>query len=377
MAKRQLITNPFSVVSYLGKDYFCDRASETSNLQESLYNGRNITLISPRKIGKTGLIHHLFDSISPKEAYCFYVDIYATKCLEDFTKTFAEAVLSKQLQSFSVRAWNEITRFFASLRPTITTDPITGLPQCTVDIKPQTEEVSLKQLFSYMENAAMPCYVAIDEFQTIADYTDCKMEALLRSYIQQLQNVHFIFAGSKKHLMTQIFTSANRPFFQSTQMMYITTIDESKYYPFALRHLLDHKQNISKEAFHELYQMLNGHTWYMQFMLNRLYQDGQKEIDHITIVRVLYSVLFENAPSYQTYCKLITQKQLAVLHAIAQEKTVTSYNSSDFLNKYSLGAASTVTSAVKALIDKELLFEDNGEYSVYDRFFGIWLSKES
>ncbi len=374
MAKKQVITNPFSVVSYLGKEYFCDRESESAKLIGALQNGRNITLISPRKIGKTGLIHHVFGSISPQEAYFFYVDIYATRCLEEFTKTLAEAVLSQQLRSFSARVWKEIARFFTSLRPTITADPITGIPQCTVDIQPQTEELTLQQLFLYLEKASLPCYVAIDEFQAIADYSDCNMEAMLRSHIQKLTNVHFIFAGSKKHIMMQMFASPNRPFFQSTQMMYITTIDEASYYPFALRHLSGHKQSISENTFHELYTLLSGHTWYMQFMLNRLYQDGTKEIDHLTIMRVLHTLLQENAPSYQTYCQLITPKQLAVLQAIAHEKTVKLYNSNEFLSKYNLGAASSVSSAIQALTDKELLFEENGEYSVYDRFFGIWLA---
>lgn len=376
MAQKIRVTNPFSVTSYLGPEYFCDRQTESKDLRDALYNSRNITLISPRKIGKTGLVQHVFQSISPKEAYCFYVDIYDTTNLTTFTKTLAESVLSRQLASFTARAWEEVSRFFASLRPTITTDPLTGMPQCSVDIKPQNEEISLAQVFAYMEKANLPCYVAIDEFQTVADYKDCKMEALLRKYIQKLTNVHFIFAGSKKHVMMQMFTAPNRPFFQSTQMLYIDCIEEDAYYEFASRHLAANKQNISLDVFHELYTILSGHTWYMQYMLNRLYQDSAKDITREVAFNILRTILQENAPSYQTYCRLITSKQKEILSAVAKEGRVKSYNSTDFLRKYSLGAASTVTTAVHALVDKELLYEENNEYSVYDRFFGLWL-KES
>jgi len=371
------VTNPFSVTSYLGPNYFCDRQTESQSIKDALSNNRNVTLISLRKIGKTGLIQHVFNSISSKEAYCFYVDVYDTTNLSTFTKALAEAVLSRQVTSFSTRAWEEITRFFSSLRPTITTDPLTGMPQCSVDIKPQTEEASLAQVFAYMEKANLPCYVAIDEFQTVADYKDCKMEALLRKYIQKLTNVHFVFAGSKKHVMMQMFTSPNRPFFQSTQMMYIDCINEDAYFEFASRHLASHKQSISSEVFHELYTMLCGHTWYVQFLLNRLYQDGTKEITREVMLHVMRNILMENTPSYQTYCKLITSKQKDVLSAVAKEGSIKAYNSSEFLLKHSLGAASTVTTAVHALMDKELLYEENDEYSVYDRFFGLWLKENS
>ena len=122
MKSKNQVQNPFSVTSYLGSDYFCDREDETKILRDALSNGRNITLISPRKIGKTGLIHHFFHSIPTQEAACFYVDIYKSRSLSDFTKTFAEAVLTRQITPFSKRIWNKIMQTFASLRPVFSVD---------------------------------------------------------------------------------------------------------------------------------------------------------------------------------------------------------------------------------------------------------------
>ncbi len=371
-----IVTNPFSLSCYLGPAYFCDRQKETMMLRDALYNMRNVTLISPRKIGKTGLIQHTFQSVSSKEAFCFYVDIYDTTCLADFTKRFAEALLTRKLTSFSTRIMEEIGRVFSSLRPVFSTDPLTGMPQCMVDIKPQQEEATLLSLFDYLEKAKLPCYVAIDEFQTIADYTDCRMEAVLRSHIQHMHNTHFIFSGSNKHTMSQMFCSANRPFYQSTQIMSIDVIDKSVYYEFALAHFASHRQHISQEAFSTLYDLVSGHTWYVQALLARLYQEGIKEIDDKAVYRVLGSILLENTSVYQTYCQLITTKQKSLLQAIAKERGVKEFNNATFLQKYRLGSASTVRSALLSLLDKELVFEENRVYYVYDRFFGIWLSKE-
>ena len=151
MKGKNQVHNPFSVTSYLGSDYFCDREDETKKLQDALSNCRNITLISPRKIGKTGLVHHFFHCIPTQEAACFYVDIYKTRSLSDFAKTFAEAILTRQISPFSTRIWKKIVQTFASLRPVFSIDPVTGQPQCRVDLQPQNEEATLRQLFEYLE----------------------------------------------------------------------------------------------------------------------------------------------------------------------------------------------------------------------------------
>lgn len=376
MKSKTTVSNPFSVTSYMGAEYFCDRVEETKELTEALKNGRNITLISPRRIGKTGLIHHFFQSLNPEEVQCFYVDLFSTSNLQEFTKLFAQEVLTQRITPFSEQVWSEITHFFGSLRPVFGADPISGAPQCMIDIQPQREEWTLQQVFTYLEESPVPCYVAFDEFQTIAEYKDVKMEALLRTYIQQLHNVHFIFAGSKKHIMTEMFASAKRPFYRSTQTMHIHAIDEEQYYLFASKHLASHGQHMSEEVFDQLYTLVDGYTWNIQNLLNRLYQSGIEQIDYQTVVTVLHQILQEEAPSYQMICRLITDRQLQVLRAVAQEGIVKEPGSNVFLQKYRLGAYSTVRSAIINLIEKELIYQrDDGGYMVYEQFFALWLKK--
>lgn len=370
------ISNPFSVSAYMGPEYFCDRADETQQLADALSNGRNVTLISPRRVGKTGLIKHLFQSLNSKEVQCFYIDLFSTSNMQEFTKLFVQEVLTQRVTPFSERVWSEITHFFGALRPVFGADPISGMPQCMIDIQPQREEWTLQQVFAYLEKSETPCYVALDEFQTIAEYKDVKMEALLRTYIQQLHNVHFIFAGSKKHIMTEMFATAKRPFYRSTQMMHINVIDEDKYYAFAAKHLSANGQHISEDIFHELYTLVDGYTWNIQSLLNRLYQSGIEQIDYNTVLLTLNQILQEEMPSYQMICRLITDRQLQVLRAIAKEGFVKEPGSNVFLQKHQLGAYSTVRSALLNLAEKELVYQqDDGSYRVYEKFFGLWLKQ--
>lgn len=376
MATKETVFNPFSIASYAGPEYFCDREEETNELTGALANGRNVTLISPRRVGKTGLIHHFFRSLNPKEVQCYYVDLYSTSNLQEFTKLFAQEVLTKRITPFSEQVWSEITHFFGALRPVFSADPISGMPQCTIDIQPQREEWTLQQIFAYLEKFATPCYVAFDEFQTIAEYPDVKMEALLRTYIQQLHNVHFIFSGSKKHIMAEMFSSPKRPFYRSTQMMHIDVIDEQVYYAFAAKHLSAHGQHMDEDTFHDLYTLVDGYTWNIQSLLNRLYQSGVEKIDYNRVLMTLNQILQEEMPSYQMICRLVTDRQLKVLRAVAKEGMVKEPGSNVFLQKHQLGAYSTVRSAVQNLMEKELLYQnDDGAYVVYEKFFALWLKQ--
>ena len=202
------------------------------------------------------------------------------------------------------------------------------------------------------------------------------MEALLRTYIQQLHNVHFIFSGSKKHIMTEMFSSAKRPFYRSTQMMHIDIIDEKMYYAFAAKHLSSHGQHMDESTFHDLYTLVDGYTWNIQSLLNRLYQSGVEQIDYNTVLMTLNQILLEEAPSYQMICRLVTDRQLQVLRAIGKEGVVKEPGSNAFLQKHQLGAYSTVRSAIQNLMEKELLYQnDDGTYVVYEKFFALWLKQ--
>ena len=88
------MNNPFVTNGYAGAEYFCDRVEETASLRELLLNENNVALISPRRLGKTDLIWHVFDDEEiSRDYHCFVVDIYATKSLSDFVNMLGKAVM--------------------------------------------------------------------------------------------------------------------------------------------------------------------------------------------------------------------------------------------------------------------------------------------
>ncbi|MDR2651340.1 MAG: AAA family ATPase, partial [Prevotellaceae bacterium] len=188
---KQMHINPFLLKGYESPEYFCNRTAETEKLINALHNGRNITLISPRRMGKTGLIHHVFNLLNKtKGITCIYIDIYHTNSLSDFVKSFANAVIGS-VNTKSQRVRSKIFWFFKSIRPVLAVDNVSGIPKLTIDFAPSQTEESLKEIFDYLSKSGKKCFVAIDEFQQITNYGDQGVEALLRSYIQELNNVNF------------------------------------------------------------------------------------------------------------------------------------------------------------------------------------------
>lgn len=366
--------NPFLLTGYVSPDYFCDRERETQKLISALQNGRNVTLISPRRMGKTGLIRHIFHQMeADKQAKCYYVDLYKTDSLASLVEQLASVVLGS-LDTTEAKIIKQVTTLFKSLRPLLSFDSLTGVPTFMVDVKPELAEHSLAEIFSYMEQSGQLCVIAMDEFQTIVDYGEKNVEALLRSHVQHLTSVHFIFSGSQRHVLENRFASANRPFYQSTQILNLYEIQESSYYQFAKEKLEAHHQQIPTDVFNDLYQRLAGHTWYIQMVMNRLYENGQKQITKSLVNKVLNDIIDENEATFQTFMRLITPAQARLLKAIAKEGTVQQALGSSFISKHHLGATSTVRSAIQSLVEKELVLNCQGDYQVYDRFFSLWLN---
>ena len=368
--------NPFLVTGYHSPEYFCDRRQETETMIQALYNGRNVTLIAPRRMGKTGLVKHVFYKLREQEPdiVTFYMDIYSTQALGDFIRLFASTVLGR-LDSVPQKALGRVGKFIKSCRPVFTFDELTGQPKVTIDIVPSSEEATLREIFDYLRSSEKRCYIAIDEFQQIAEYPEKGAEALLRSYIQFVPNINFIFAGSKQHIMQQMFHSAKRPFYQSTQTQVIDRIARDDYYRFAADFFTRQGRKLAEETFGYLYDAFDGHTWYIQTLLNRLYgYAGNPDIGMVDYA--IGEVVAESTYTYENLLAAYPASNIRLLKAIAKAGCVREINSGDFITEYRLRAASSVNSALKRLIDREMVYKTADGYIVYDRFMAIWLRQQ-
>lgn len=368
--------NPFLITGYHSPEYFCDREEEAGKIINALHNERNLMLVAPRRMGKTGLIKHTFYKLREQQPdiITLYLDIYSTQNLHEFVQVFASTVLGS-LDSTPQKTMKRIGKFIKSCRPIFTFDELTGQPEISIDITPTKEEATLGEIFDYLRSSDKRCYIAIDEFQQITEYPQKGVEALLRSHVQFSPNVHFIFAGSQQHIMQEMFLSAKRPFYQSTQTLSINCIEKEKYYTFAALFFAKDDRHLDEKIFSQIYNEFEGHTWYIQSVLNRLYGFPDNP-DQDKINYAIRNIISENEYGYQNLLAAYPSGAVRLLKAIAQERIVKKINAGSFIAKYKLKATSSVNTALNSLVKKEMVYKTKNGYIIYDRFFAIWLRQQ-
>lgn len=370
--------NPFLIRGYLDKEHFCDREAETRELLRLLRNGNDVVLEAPRRIGKSGLIHHCFAQAELKDYNIFYVDIYSTSNLADFVAMLGTEIADK-LKSKGKKALQRFWDVVMSLRAGISFDPM-GEASLNIQVGDINESrVTLKEIFDYLGTADRPCIIAIDEFQQIMEYPEKNTEALLRTYIQKCNNAHFIFSGSHRHMMTQMFLSPSRPFYQSASHMPLGCIAPEVYTQFAQGLFAKGERKIEEEAVLAVYQEAEGLTWYMQRMLNELYSltpvGSTCSADYLPIA--LGNILDTYEHTYTDLLRLLSSRQKALLLAIAREGKVANAQSSAFIKRYKLTSASSVQSGLRTLMEKAYITEEGGRYYLYDLFLQRWIERRN
>ncbi len=373
------VLNPFVVGKYVSAKYFCDREKETEFFIKQIRNGRNVVLISPRRMGKTGLIQHCFSQSEIKENYyTFFVDIYATTSLAELVYILSKAIYEELKPRQTV--WKE--RFFQiirSLRVGFKMDATTGEIGLDIGLGDiQTPQTTLEEIFEYLESADRPCVVAIDEFQQIGTYEEKNVEAMLRTKIQQCRQTQFVFSGSKRHTMSNMFHSASKPFYQSAISMDLNPIPLLTYTNFAKEKFEEYGKHVSERLVEDVYTRFNGCTWFVQMMMNELFA-LTKENDTCDVDRTdeaWHNVIYMQKGSYMDLLSHIAPKQKLLLQAIAKEGVVHGITSSAFIKKYKLPSASSVQSALKLLLKNDIVTHDNGVYRIYDYFLAEWLKSE-
>jgi AAA+ ATPase superfamily predicted ATPase len=364
--------NPFIISGYLSPEYFCDREEETARMLNAIENGRHITLFSPRRMGKTGLIRHLFYKAGKKNDFTpVYLDIMATTSLREFCEVFGKGVLTAIGKNEALM--KKILKRLSALRLKLTIDHLTGEPALSLDVNNAREaEKSLDTIFRYIAVQPYRIAIAIDEFQQIMNYPEKNLDAILRTHLQTVNNVCIIFSGSRKHILTGIFSSPDRPFYNITEMMEIGEIDTDVYKVFIQEKFSKGSISISAPALERIIEITGLHTFYVQCFCNRLYSEHRK-IETENVDRTLIAILSENEPVYASYLNLLTVTQYRVLKAIAQNGGIENPLSKEFISKYDLGAASTVSQAIKSLSDKEFVFFSKNSYRLNDVFLGQWI----
>ena len=369
------LSNPFVIGKYVDKAYFCDREKESKLLVHHIVNGRHVTVMSERRLGKTGLVEHVFTNHLPDDYETFLIDIYTCKNLREMVYMLASEVFKKIAKRQPLL--EKLLSVVRSLKATLSHNNVTGQPEFGFGLGEITRpEITLDEILSYLESYDKICVVAIDEFQKIASFEEGNVEALLRTKIQHLKKTQFVFAGSERHLMEGIFNDPARPFYNSVVFMQLMPIDRDEYVRFCQRLFSLYDKSVSEALVARLYDCFQGITWYLQLSMNEAFTMAERGgyVGEDAYIQILNHMVDSKRFTFEDRLASLTEKQKTVLLAIAAEfpKELT-LTSQEFIEKYNLKTASSVQTAVKGLTEKGILSDNHGTKRPTDLLFMLWL----
>ena len=262
----------------------------------------------------------------------------------------------------------------ASLRPRLTVDPLTGEPAVELKVETASEiKTGLENIIRLISEIKQDIVFMFDEFQQIGKYPEMNTEAILRSVIQSYPVIPFIFSGSSKHMLEKMFMSAGSPFYQSSELMYLDRVPENEYFTFIEEKFHNAGREIDDAAIMKIFQWTRLHTYYVQYVCSLLFEQGTARTGEAEVNGILLRIMTDFEPQYINYRNLLPQHQFRLLKAIASEDSVDQPTAGSFISRYDLTSASSVTTSLKSLEEKEMIVSDRERWQVYDVFFSRWL----
>ena len=371
------IVNPFIVSGRIPDRYFCDRQTESEMLIRFVGSQEHVVLMSQRRMGKTKLVEHCFDKKEfSKEYTVVSVDILHTSSFREFVQVLGTAVFNT-LATRSSRMMKLFTSTLLSLQASFGYDPVQNTPTFDIRLGDITRpDYTLGEIFSYIEKSDRRCVIVIDEFQQITKYSEKNVEALLRSHIQNMNNATFVFSGSQRRLMEEMFFSEKRPFFMSARTIGLLPIGRDIYTNFAVDNFQQAGKGIEEEAVHLAYDTFLGVTLYVQRIMKDAFNitPHGNVCDVDTVRRLIDGYVMECDSRLREQLSFITEAQKELLYAINNESSpVKNITSASFVNYHRMKSPSSVQSAARKLLEYDMITKSEGKYSIADPLLAIWL----
>ena len=373
--------NPFQYGGVVSGKSFCNRTRETADLRRAVENAEKLFVYSERRLGKTSLIRKVLAELPEEEYLTVYIDLWPTDGETSFVLACAKA-FSEAMATNTDKLLHTAKTFFSRLVPAVTVNdegkPIVtfGFDQKRPDV-PLLEEV-LSMPAKAAEKEGKRVVVVFDEFQQILEYESDVVERLLRSTIQHQSDVAYIFCGSRKHLIRQMFMDSQRPMYRSGSHYPLGLIAEEHWQKFIAEKFNGTGKRISAKVITALYRLTEGHPFYTQHLCHPLWELCEEggEVTSEMIDQATGLLLDRESYAFMNLWDSLSRNPRRFLRGVAAEGPGVQVFASGFLRKYQLGSSSNVQRAVELLLKKDIIDKEEGSVVIPDRFFRLWINSK-
>jgi hypothetical protein len=373
------MANPFLYGGIVTGDNFADREKEIDQLVKDLISGQNILLYSPRRYGKTSLIMKVLETLQKKEVITSFIDLYGCISISALIDKIIEKTVVPE-QGTLQKIGDFLSEKFSNLRPELTLNPDGSI---SVSLKKEAQVTGEQKVLSQVIDAPqklaevkkLPVVVVFDEFQEISSMDGLNVEKIMRSHFQHHKNVTYVFSGSKKHVMDEIFGSERRPFYRFAKPFPLGKIPREDFSKFIYIKFNETGISIGSSIVQAILTFTDGHPYFTQQLCHEIWniaidkkkvgkKDLEKAVDALVRIHSDYFIKIWDSLA-------LTQRKL--LLALAKEGRVSNIYSNTFIEKYNLVSASHVGKALEYFEKEGIVEKTNGTYQTSDIFLNEWV----
>ena len=365
--------NPFKYGCVVSGENFCERPELAEKLAGFVRSGQNVVIQGERRMGKTSLVRETIGRM--RGIRLVYVDLLGVCDVADLCGRMAEAMAETDR---SLPFYRKLGKMLSKLRPTVSVDPESGLPVFSLDRIAAGTSGSLDAILSAVAEEARRrrLCVVFDEFQDILGMEDGKRTlAVMRGKIQLDASTAYIFLGSVRNKMTDIFWNPDSPFYHSAAALPVGEIPYDDFYGFARKKFKAGGRELPREAFDTIFESAQRIPGYVQELCDAIWDctDDGDVVSEGEIREGLNGVFARERDHYEIFMERLTPIQRKVVSALALHGGKGVYSGAFIANAQVSGVGAMRRSIAK-LISEKLVYRYNDEYKFFNPFFAQWLS---
>ena len=346
--------SPFQFGTLATDQNFIDRVEDRAQLKQMLSLGINVTLISPRRWGKSSLVKKAMDELTAerKDIRVCYLDGFSINSEEEFYSQFAAKVIA------------------------CASGKVEKADFLFINLQYKPQDMDKMQILDLPEKIAQDkgirIIVCIDEFQQLAHLPAYSaMEGKMRSVWQQQKNVSYCLYGSKKHMMLDIFGNTQKPFYRFSNIVFMPKIRKEDWIPFIINGFSSSGKSITQGQAETVCDITECHSWYLQQLCYFIWSATDGEVNEAILNASIQRLVDTNAPMFMSDTEKLTPSQREMLRAIVNgEQQLTAEKTR---SRYHLGNPNTIIRNKKVLMEKSFIeMDDNGVLTISDPVFLLW-----
>lgn len=361
-----------------GED-FTDRVVDTEKLKNNFRGLVNTIIISPRRWGKTSLVNHALEQMGDDKEYLVCkVDIFNCRTEAQFYQTYVNAILKascSKMEEFIEAA----KKYVGSFGPKLTLSDSSMQYELALGVDFKDKQFSYDEILDLPQKIALEkgkkFIVCIDEFQNVSSYDDSLgFQRKLRSHWQTHNRVGYCMFGSKRHMLLDIFSNYEMPFYKFGDIMFLDKIGEEDWVKFIVSRFADTGKKISETVARLITQKVDCHPYYVQQLSQLAWLRTQKSCKEYIVDEAFESLVGQLSLLFSNLVDSLTAKQISFLQAVAYGEK--NFSSREVLTKYQLGTSANIKNLKKAMQDKDLIDVMPDVITLQDPVFAYWLKEK-